>query len=79
MMQDTANQFQVLNTVVSCLSLPHGCLQLVGLAVLEREERLDPAAAAVADDHDDLHLEGADGVLDSGPDAGVPGLQAERA
>jgi hypothetical protein len=42
--------------------------------VLEREERLDPAAAAVADDHDGLHLEGADGVLDGGPDAGVPGL-----
>lgn len=52
------------------------CLQLVGRAVLEGEERLDPAAAAVAYDHDDLHLEGADGVLDGGADAGVLGLQS---
>jgi hypothetical protein len=29
----------------------------------------------VADNHDDLHLEGAHGVLDGGPDAGVLGLQ----
>lgn len=50
-------------------------LQLVGRAVLEGEERLDPAAAAVADDHDDLHLERAHGVLDGRPDAGVLGLQ----
>jgi hypothetical protein len=50
-------------------------LQLVGLSVLEREERLDPSAAAVADDDDDIHLEGADGVLDGGPDAGVLGLR----
>ena len=51
-------------------------LQVVRCAVLEGEERPDATAAAVANDHEDLHLESAHGVLDGGPDAGVLGLQS---
>jgi hypothetical protein len=53
-------------------------LQGVRCAVLEGEERPDATAAAVANDHEDLHLERAHGVLDGGPDAGVLGLQSTR-
>jgi len=53
-------------------------LQVVRCAVLEGEERPDATAAAVANDHEDLHLEGAHGVLDGRPNAGVLGLQLAK-
>jgi len=52
-----------------------GVLQVVRCTVLEGEERPDATAAAMANDDEHLHLEGAHGVLDGGPDAGVLGLQ----
>ena len=45
--------------------------------VLEGEERPDATAAAVANDDEHLHLEGAHGVLDGGPGAAVLGLQID--
>ena len=53
-------------------------LQVVRCAVLEGEERPNATTAAVANDHEDLHLEGAHGVLDGGPGAGVFGLQLKK-
>jgi len=53
-------------------------LQVVRCAVIEGEERPNATTAAVANDHEDLHLEGAHGVLDGGPGAGVFGLQLKK-
>ena len=53
-------------------------LQVVRCAVIEGEERPNATTAAVANDHEDLHLEGAHGVLDGGPGAAVFGLQLKK-
>ena len=53
-------------------------LQVVRCAVIEGEERPNATTAAVANDHEDLHLEGAHGVLNGRPDAGVLGLQLAK-
>jgi hypothetical protein len=67
-----------LNETYTYFSVTSNDLQGVRCAVLEGEERPDATAAAVANDHEDLHLERAHGVLDGGPDAGVLGLQSTR-
>jgi 16S rRNA G1207 methylase RsmC len=53
-------------------------LQVIGCAVLHGEEGLDTTTAAVANDHDHLDFERADGILDGGSGAGVLALQFKR-
>ena len=67
-----------LNLNETCIYSRDDDLQGVRCAILEGEERPDATTAAVANDDEDLHLEGAHGVLNGRPNAGVLGLQVTK-